>query len=174
MNTKLIDKTPIVIKNYFNENKLNKIIQSINSMDIDHWTYDREYRRYRNAHPYINKLTMLELDRARQIFGNNELLPTYSLFCLYNENNSFLGEHKDSNACTYTIDICLYAKKPWDLYIEGVPYTSESNSAICFYGEDQLHWRDTIEEDNSVLMMFLHFADRDHWWFQANNVEAIQ
>jgi hypothetical protein len=170
---KLSEKPPIVIKNYFSEDRLSKIINSINSMDKSHWVYEDDYKRYRNGHPYVDKLTMFELDRAREIFDNDKLLPTYSLFCLYNQNDSFLGEHKDNNACTYTLDICLYAKKPWDLYIEGVPYTSESNSAICFYGEDHLNWRDKIEEDNSVLMMFLHFADRDHWWFQANNVESI-
>jgi hypothetical protein len=167
------DKTPIVIDNYFSNDRLNKIVNSINSMPKSEWTYDHLYRRYRMSSPYVTKLSMFELDRAREIFNNDSLLYTYSLFCLYNQKDSFLAKHKDDNACTYTLDICLYAKNPWDMYIEGVPYQSKTNNAICFYGEDQLHWREEMGEDNSVLMMFIHFADRDHWWFQANNTECI-
>ena len=164
---------PKVIDNFYSESKRQKIIDTLRSFPKSYWDYDSEFKRYRLHHPYINKLAMLEMDRAREEFNNPDLLFTYALACLYNDNGSTLKKHKDNNACTYTIDICLTSKKPWPLFIEGVPYSLDSNGAVLFYGEDQLHWREDIEEGNSVLMLFMHFADRDHWWFQANNKECI-
>lgn len=166
-------KSPKIIEKYYDEDRLKKIVSSVNSLSLDDWIYDPVHHRYRSTHPYSSKLAMFELDRAREEFKNDKLLFTYSVLCYYNEKDSVLYKHKDGNACTYTIDLCLYSKKPWPLIIENEEYVLNSNDAVLFYGEDQLHWRNPMGEDNSVLLLFMHFADRDHWWFQANNKDCI-
>jgi len=166
-------KSPKIIEAYYDEDRLKKIVSSVNSLSLDDWIYDPVHHRYRSTHPYSSKLAMFELDRAREEFKNDKLLFTYSVLCYYNEKDSVLYKHKDGNACTYTIDLCLYSKKPWPLIIENEEYVLNSNDAVLFYGEDQLHWRNPMGEDNSVLLLFMHFADRDHWWFQANNKDCI-
>lgn len=117
--------------------------------------------------PYHERLVPL----ARDIFKSDTLLPTYALLVHYESDKADLLKHKDSNACTYTIDICLYQNTPWPLWIEGKPYTLEENQAVGFYGEEQLHWREQFPnpETNEVGMLFLHFVEPDHWWFNENN-----
>jgi hypothetical protein len=106
---------------------------------------------------------------AKNIFGSKTLLPTYAMFAHYEGNNPSpsLFKHKDDNACTYTIDMCLYQKYPWDLYVEDRPYTLYPNQAVAYYGNDQEHWREDFPnpEENYVAMIFFHFAEPDHWWF---------
>lgn len=159
-------KDPIVIKNYFAENKYNNILKYINSIDRNRWAYEYESHRYTYQSNYFNTLSILEMDRAREIFKSNTLLYTYSLLALYNDDMSNLKKHKDDNACTYTIDVCLYNKSPWPLIIEDKEYLLYNNEAVCFYGEDQWHERPVFEKDNKVLMLFMHFAEPDHIYFK--------
>ena len=104
---------------------------------------------------------------ARKIFNSNSLIPTYCLFAHYEGLSANLHKHKDDNACMYTIDMCLYQKHPWDLYVEGTPYTLYPNQALAYYGNDQEHWRGEFPEPrtNYVAMIFFHFAEPDHWYF---------
>lgn len=112
---------------------------------------------------YAKKITPM----ARILFDSKTLLPTYALFSHYEGENASLYKHKDDNACTYTIDMCVYQKEPWDLYVEGVPYTLEENQALAYYGNDQMHWRESFPnpKENNVAMIFFHFAEPEHWWF---------
>lgn len=159
-------KNPWIIKNFFPEEKYRLILKGINSIGLDSWTFDRGFNRYIYQSTNLHKLSLLELDRARKEFQSSTLLYTYSLLSLYNQNNSFLKKHKDDNACTYTIDICLYSEKPWPIIVEDKEYILQKNEALCFYGEDQLHWRPPIEPDNKVLMLFMHWAEPNHIFFQ--------
>jgi hypothetical protein len=108
---------------------------------------------------------------AREIFNNETLLLSYSLFSHYEGPNANLHRHKDSNACTYTLDMCLYQTKSWDIGVnhDGVDtmYTLEPNQALAFYGNDQEHWRNEYEgtEKDYVGMIFFHFVEPDHWFF---------
>jgi hypothetical protein len=63
--------------------------------------------------------------------------------------------------------MCLYQKNPWDLYVEGNPYTLSPNEALAYYGNEQEHWRQDFPdpENNNVAMIFFHFAEPDHWFF---------
>jgi len=159
-------KTPWIVSPFWSDFRYKEIMASINLYDEKDWNYDEIFNRYLLSGKYFDKLSIYELDRARKEFNNNELLYTYSLVSLYNQENSFLEKHYDNNACTYTIDVCLYAEKPWPLIIEGEEYIINNNEAIFFYGEDQLHWRPDFTPGNRVLMMFIHFADKNHWYFQ--------
>jgi hypothetical protein len=159
-------KDPWIIKNFFPEKKYNQIISDINSMNKNFWRFEELHNRYIYDSQYFSSLSLLEMDRARKEFESDSLLYTYSLLALYNKENSKLDEHKDTNACTYTFDICLYTKTPWPIIVEGKEYVLKNNEALCFYGEDQLHSRPVFEPDNKVLMLFMHFAEPSHIFFK--------
>lgn len=117
--------------------------------------------------PELQHYAYLLTPLARQLFESDYLLPTYTLFSHYEGPNARLHKHKDDNACTYTIDMCLYQNHSWDLYVEGNPYTLTPNQALAYYGNDQEHWREefTEPETNHVAMIFFHFAEPNHWFF---------
>lgn len=159
-------KSPKVVKNFFSENKYTRIMNYVNSLNRNEWFYEDLHNRFAFSSEYIDRICMLELDRARDLFNSNTLLYTYSLLAFYENKKSRLLPHKDDNACTYTIDVCLYANKIWPLTVEGNDYHLNKNEALCFYGEDQLHSRPEFEEGNKVLMLFIHFAEPSHIFFQ--------
>lgn len=117
--------------------------------------------------PVLNIYACSLTNLARNIFNSKELIPTYCLFSHYESKHASLYRHKDDNACTYTIDMCVYQKYAWDIYVEGIPYTLYPNQALAYYGNDQEHWREAFPEPktNYVAMIFFHFAEPDHWYF---------
>ena len=115
--------------------------------------------------PLIHTLHTKLLERARQLFDSSTLLPSYSLFVDYSKDEISLFKHRDNNACTYTIDYCLYANEPWGLWIEDEEFISKENNAVMFYGEDQEHWRETKNGENKVGMLFFHYVEPDHWFY---------
>lgn len=120
-----------------------------------------------NEIPALNTYACSLTSLARKVFNSKDLLPTYSLFAHYEGESASLYKHKDDNACTYTIDMCLYQKYPWDIYVERIPYKLYPNQALAYYGNDQEHWRESFPESktNHVAMIFFHFAEPDHWYF---------
>lgn len=116
--------------------------------------------------PYLHSATFV----ARDVFGEPDLFPTYALWSKYDVPQSNLHKHKDDNACTYTLDYCVRQREPWDLYVEGVPYTLQEGEALAFLGEDQEHWRPDFTKGNAVEMIFFHFVKPDHWYFNADAV----
>lgn len=120
-----------------------------------------------NTIPELNYYSCSLTFLARKIFNSAELLPTYSLFAHYEGESANLHKHKDDNACTYTIDVCIYQKYPWKIYVENTPYTLYPNQALAYYGNDQEHWRERFPEPktNYVAMVFFHFAEPNHWYF---------
>jgi hypothetical protein len=117
--------------------------------------------------PILTKYANKILPKARAVFNSETLLPSYTLFSHYEREDSFLMVHKDDNACTYTLDLCVYYKTPWPLVIEGTSYSLKENEALCFYGEDQLHWRPDFPDkhNNNHGAIFFHFVEPDHWYF---------
>ncbi len=136
--------------------------------------YSEEFGRY-----YINDKEFPQLTSylehlvptARSFFDSKTLEASYAIFAHYEGNQAALPKHKDNNACTYTIDLCLYQKTPWGLWIEGKEYMLEENEAVLFYGEDQEHWREKFPNpiNNEVGQVFFHFVEPDHWFFNENN-----
>ena len=63
--------------------------------------------------------------------------------------------------------MCVYQTEPWDLNVDGNPYTLQENEALAYYGNDQLHGRGTFPNPGKqhVAMIFFHFVEPDHWWF---------
>lgn len=165
-------KSPWVIKKFFTEKKYNQIMNYVNTLNKNQWEYEEIHDRFSVSSQYLDRKCMVELNRARKLFESDTLLYTYSLLAFYNNKNSRLDPHKDDNACTYTIDICLYADKIWPLNVEGNNYYLDKNEALAFYGEDQVHSRPKFEEGNRVLMLFIHFAEPDHIFFQEPGVNV--
>jgi hypothetical protein len=159
-------KEPWIIKNFFPEKKYKKIISDINNIKRDSWQFEEMHNRYIYLSEYFSRLSLLELNRARREFESDTLLYTYSLLSLYNQKKSKLDRHKDTNACTYTFDICLYSKNPWPIEVEGKEYILRENEALCFYGEDQYHSRPEFDPENKVLMLFMHWAEPSHIFFK--------
>lgn len=131
-----------------------------------------------NIIPEIDQYSCSLTYLAREAFNSTTLLPTYALFAHYEGESASLYKHKDDNACTYTLDLCLYQKYPWDLYVEGTPYTLYPNQALAYYGNNQEHWREEFPESktNYVAMIFFHFAEPNHWYFQKgpNHINIIR
>lgn len=134
--------------------------------------YQKGFSRYvvaDNSLPILKKLAEKLIPVAREAFGSETLLPTYTLFAHYEGQDPVpsLYKHKDDNACTYTLDMCLYQTEPWDLWVENKNYTLYPNQALAYYGNDQEHWREKFPnpETNYVAMIFFHFAEPDHWFF---------
>lgn len=134
--------------------------------------YQEGFSRYVVADNNLSLLAELAnklIPTAREAFGSDTLLPTYTLFAHYEGQDPVpsLYKHKDDNACTYTLDMCIYQNESWDLFVEDKAYTLYPNQALAYYGNDQMHWREEFPnpETNHVAMIFFHFAEPDHWYF---------
>lgn len=162
--------SPIVLKNLFKQEKFLSLKQLFT--DYKNYEFDSFFSRYTISNYEISELNLYKnilTPLAKKIFNSQSLLPTYATFAHYEGINPApsLYKHKDDNACTYTIDLCLYQNDPWDLYVDGTAYTLFPNEALAYYGNDQLHWREEFPnpETNKVAMIFFHFAEPDHWFF---------
>lgn len=157
---------PVVLDDVFDEETRGRLL-----VDCDRiWrrktcTYDSDYgRMISNSERlwlYLERLVPL----AREVFQDETLLPSYACWSMYYEPTSSLSPHKDKNACTYTLDYCVRQHEPWDLYVEGEPFTLQQNQALALLGETQEHWRPEFTVGNVVEMVFFHFVQPDHWYF---------
>lgn len=163
-------KDPILVDTIFNEDDYARLIKLFSNPKS--FEYQEGFSRYVAADNSISDLgyfAELLLPTARKAFDSDTLLPTYTLFAHYEGNNPApsLYKHKDDNACTYTLDMCLYQTDTWDLYVDGKAYTLKPNQALAYYGNDQEHWRENFPKpgEQHVAMIFFHFAEPDHWFF---------
>ena len=158
---------PILIKDVLSPEEYNDYKNMFPVDRVKSFDFQQDFSRYAYADGELEKYAELLTPMAREIFGSKNLLPTYTLFAHYEGPNAKLWKHKDDNACTYTIDMCVYQKYAWDLWVENKPYTLYPNEALAYYGNDQEHWRESFpqKETNFVGMTFFHFAEPEHWWF---------
>ena len=164
-------QNPKILKNFLPENLYFRLINEIKPF-VKNFYYDG-FGRYTLGdmeEPLLKECVDFILPMARLVFNSETLLPTYSLFVHYEKRDSttpWLIKHKDDNACTYTLDMCVYQTETWDLYVEGKPYSLRENEALAYYGCDQEHWREVMNnpEGKYVAMIFFHFAEPSHWFF---------
>jgi hypothetical protein len=163
-------KDPIIVENLFEDEDYQKLLGLFDNPKK--FEYQQGFSRYVVADNSISELAAFAeqlIPVARKAFGSDSLLPTYTLFSHYEGSDPApsLYRHKDDNACTYTLDMCLYQTEPWDLYVDGKAYTLTPNQALAYYGNDQEHWRETFPKpgEQHVAMIFFHFAEPDHWFF---------
>jgi hypothetical protein len=170
MGTRPVVKEPVIVSDVLSPEKFQETLNTLNGYSLDELKYDRSFGRFMLKNPagqMPDQLLEHCLQKARDIFDSQTLLPTYSCYVRYKGARANLLRHMDSNACTYTVDLCLTSSVDWPLYVEDREYLLKPNQALCFYGEDQLHWRGPFPEKDSniVDMLFLHYAEPDHWYF---------
>ena len=170
MGTRPIVKDPIIVSDVLEPTRFAEVVETVTNYPLDELSYDRGFGRFMlkpGSSTLPDDLLKECQQKARDIFDSQTLLPTYACYVKYKGARANLLRHKDSNACTYTIDLCLTQMVEWPLYVEDKEYILQPNQALCFYGEDQLHWRGPFPEKDSniVDMLFLHYAEPDHWYF---------
>jgi hypothetical protein len=162
---------PKIIRNVFDKEFYFKLSNHFKNI-YKNGNYDTIFGRYcinEKNDLFLKESFDKVLEIAKKIFNNDLLLPSYAFFAHYEKNNEVIPSlihHKDNNACTYTIDLCLYQTEPWDLYIEGNPYTLDINEALAYYGCAQEHWRNDMPnpDEQYVAMVFFHFVEPGHWY----------
>ena len=159
-------KNPTVIKELFDKKDYNVLRNHLFNLEKKIDWYDSGFGRYEYSDKIITDYSNKLLPFAKELFESKTLVPSYSLFSHYEGKDASLFKHVDDNACTYTIDMCVYQNEPWDLWVENKSYTLHPNQALAYYGNDQEHWREAFPNPQSqhVAMIFFHFVEPDHWW----------
>jgi hypothetical protein len=160
-----IVKDPQILKNVFSDEDFKVLKEYLLNKEKNN--YEDFFGRYLLTDPFIDEYAKKLIPLAKNIFNSKNLNSSYSLFAHYEGKDANLFKHKDNNACTYTIDLCIYQNEPWELWVENKPYLLNENQALAYYGEDQEHWRNPIPNPltQKVAMIFFHFVEPDHWWF---------
>lgn len=163
-------KNPSVLSNVLSETDRQELLNLFKGYKT--FEFQPGFSRYIISDSNVPKLKNIAdslVPLARKTFNSDTLLPSYTLFSHYEGRDPApsLYRHKDDNACTYTIDLCLYQTEPWDLWVDGKSYTLQENEALAYYGNEQLHWRESFPNPGSqhVAMIFFHFVEPNHWWF---------
>ena len=159
--------TPIYLKNVLSKEELNNLLNNL--PNAEEGIFDKGRSRYMIETSFIKNYGQSLEELAKQIFNNQNIKSSYSLYCKYFGNAS-MNMHKDDNACTFTIDLCLRQTEPWGLWVEDKEYILKPNEALCYLGNDQLHGRQPkdLGPNGSVEMMFFHYVTPDHWFFTKN------
>lgn len=115
---------------------------------------------------FLKEVLESALPTAKEWFGSETMVPTYGIFSEYSGEQAYLDKHKDAGPCTYTVDLCLYQKTEWPLFIEDTEYTFGENEAIMFFANDQDHWRPDFPDpnNNKVGILLLHYVEPEHKW----------
>lgn len=170
MKNKIAVKEPKIFNNLINKNDFLRLKKFLLNIPKERMIFDRRHGRYKLSEDDLcifSQYAKLLTPAARKFFNSKTLIPSYVLFAHYEGELACLPKHKDRNACTYTLDLCVYQKYPWDIWVENKPYTLKENQALGFYGNDQEHWREAFPnpKTNYVGMLFFHFVEPEHWFY---------
>jgi len=166
-------KDPMLIKNLLSEEDFAILKNHVINMDKSKTNFYDGYNRYEwNSTPELNEIHEKLLPLAREKFESDTLLPSFN-FASWYFGDASLEHHTDINACTYSVDLAVYATQDWDLWVEGVPYNLKENEALLYYGEKQEHWREPLvnPENNVVCNAFFFYVEPDHWFYTAPKSE---
>lgn len=162
-------KTPMLIKDLLPNEEFLALQEHVKNIDKSTTNFYEGYNRYEwTSTPELNKAHLDLLPIARKYFESDTLLPSFN-FASWYFGDASLEHHTDINACTYSIDLAVYATQDWDLYVEGTPYRLGENEALLYYGESQEHWRDPLvnPDNNVVCNVFFFYVEPDHWFLTA-------
>lgn len=161
---------PVIIDNLFSKEnylKINNIVES----GFGKMEFDNSLNRFSASSPSLDLIGNELSELAVKMFCSTDIKLTYCLYAKYIGPKSNMFYHYDDNACTYTIDYCFRQSRPWPIKVDGSSYTLFTNQALCFLGNESWHGRDRsdmVNDDESVEMIFFHFAKSDHWYFEDN------
>lgn len=168
--SKIEIKEPVIIKNVFSTEEHNELKNIMKNWQLGS-NWDSTLGRHLVNSPVIDNYAEKLIPLAKKMFNSENIKTSYSLFAHYEGPGANLFRHVDDNACTYTIDLCLYQTEPWAIGInhnnEDKEYILQENEAVLYYGNDQEHWRPKFPnpESQNVGMIFFHFVEPDHWWY---------
>lgn len=167
--TEIKIKDAFKINNTLDKENFRKLQKYAISQWLNNENYDQSFGRHQYANtPELKYFHELLLPKAREVFESNTLLPSWCFLGIYEGQQAKLWKHKDDNACTYNIDLCVFQKESWDIWVEGEPITLQENESACMYGNDQEHWREDFPnpETNLVCNAFFFYCEPDHWYFK--------
>ena len=158
---------PIKITDVLKEEELKDLIDNIQYLYPP--LHDEARSRYFSYNDYVEDVGRKLESLARKIFKEDNIKSSYSVYCKYFGKAS-MNMHKDDNACTYTIDLCIRQTEPWGLWVEDKEFILNPNEALCYMGNDQTHGRypKDLGPDGSVELVFFHYVQPDHWFFKDN------
>lgn len=155
---------PTIINNFLSDFDYKNALNAYSNLTkLD---YDDARKRYTSNDSLSQMILIGNTEKARSVFGSSSLLPTYAVYAKYVGPGAILEKHIDENACTFTLDLCLKQTHPWGLWVDDKEYILKENEALAYYGNDQKHWRNEMDWAGTVEMIFLHYAEPDHWWFK--------
>ena len=163
---------PFIVKNILTEEELKNLQKHAMNLWATQPTYDESFGRHQwFGHDELFRFHNMLTEVAREYFGSPTLIPSWCLLSAYEGKEAKLWKHKDDNACTYHIDLCVFQKTGWDLWVEvndkDKPYMLQENEGLFMYGNDQEHWREEFPDpkNNLVVNAFFFFCEPDHWYF---------
>ena len=158
-------KTPLVISNILKKEDFNELQEYVKNLDKSTLGHSDDFNRYEfGGSELLNSIHNKLIPIAKDFFESETLVPSFNFGSWYYGEAS-LEKHRDVSPCTYSIDLCVYQKTPWDLYVEDIAYTLQENEALLYYGEGQKHWREAFPdpESNIVCNVFFFYVEPDHW-----------
>lgn len=147
-------------------------IQSISWGPNSDYFYHTSMGRWESGIEFDKDIEEEMLNIGRRLYGNDSLIKTYYYVVRYQKQNGnipHLHKHMDQNGCEQTVDICIEKNGvDWGIEVDGVLFPEEENSAVCFYGQQQVHSRPEYPkeatEDDYLTVLFLHFVRPEHWF----------
>lgn len=124
--------------------------------------YDRN-----SLHLLPESLRIKAEDLAKKFLNHDGKEFKFWYYSFVEYNNEYgaprLGPHKDQAPFTASLLCQIESNVSWDVYVDGIPYSLEDNSALTVNVRDQDHWRmDTeFEEGQFLKMAFFHFINED-------------
>lgn len=169
-----MDKQPKIINEVTDKETLLKL-QNYFKSNYKSYYYEKKHGRYltdSNAVPILKDFLYSNLELVKSTLENDKIVPIVAFFAHY-EGDVRLTKHKDSFGGTHTLDMPVYQTEPWDLYIDGTPYTLKENQGVAFWGEDQYHWRGPLPnpESQHVAVIFCHYGEPDHYRLKQSDIK---
>lgn len=124
--------------------------------------YDRN-----NLHLLPESLRIKAEDLAKKFLNHDGKKFKFWYYSFVEYNNEYgaprLGPHKDQAPFTASLLCQIESNVSWDVYVDGIPYSLEDNSALTVNVRDQDHWRmDTeFEKGQFLKMAFFHFINEE-------------
>ena len=174
---------PSKIDGLFDLKTFNLIRDKVLSVGLgvdEYHKYHTTLGRWDSGIEFNQEIEKIILDKAKEITGRNDIQKSYYFIARYQKKDEVipnLWPHMDQYACQITIDLCIEKNNlDWGLLVDGEFFKEEENSAVCFYGQQQVHGRPeypTSDENSFITLLFLHFVTPDHWFAQSKNDEEI-
>lgn len=160
--------SPVIIDDVFSPSDIAKLREIADSNAGRRVWYDNYSKRSLIQNDELESYFSQKLEPiAKAVFNDLTLRTSFSLYAKYSHPESWLSEHLDRDACTYTLDYCLSAKSIWPVNVDGKSYSIAPNQALAFMGMESIHGRKLITDpgNNEVEMVFFHFVPENHWYF---------